>query len=247
MQSLRNVARALAWLAGPARRRGGPRLAPLMAMAAVSFAAVLAGSAMVPVLMAGTAVRPPTALAPFLADRGSGAASAPLGAPGAPSDRGFQAASAPAGAPGAPPADVPGGDMSSPDVRVILPSRLGEIFQARERAYAQRDETVLDTIYTADCTCLRSGRAAIARLLADHVVWRGRSVSLRVERLSRVDDSLWIALVVLRRGVFRIEREDGALISAVRAVRQRYRFALVRVGGGAWLLGHASLIEELPA
>ena len=67
--------------------------------------------------------------------------------------------------------------MSSPDVRVILPSRLGEIFQARERAYAQRDETVLDTIYTADCTCLRSGRAATARVRADSQAPRVRAAA----------------------------------------------------------------------
>jgi hypothetical protein len=108
-----------------------------------------------------------------------------------------------------------------------------------------RDATLLDSIYTADCACLRSGRAAIARLLADHAVWRGRCVSVRVERLSRVDDSVWIALAVLRRGAFRIERDDGGLISAEPAVRQRYRFALVRAGTGRWLLGHASLVEEL--
>jgi len=69
---------------------------------------------------------------------------------------------------------------------------------------------------------------------------------VRVERLSRVDDSLWIALAVLRRSAFRIEGEDGMLRSAEPAASQRYRFALVRTGTGAWLLGHASLVEELP-
>jgi hypothetical protein len=105
---------------------------------------------------------------------------------------------------------------------------------------------VLDAIYTSDCACLRAGRAAIARLLADHALWRGRSVSVKVERLSRVNESLWIALAVLRRSAFRIERDDGTLLSAEPAVRQRYRFALVRTGTGPWLLGHASLAEELP-
>src|SRR6266536_231202 len=127
-----------------------------------------------------------------------------------------------------------------------LARRLGEILRLREWAYARRDASVLDTIYTADCACLRSGQAAIARLLADHAVWRGRSVLVRVERLSRVDDSLWIALAVLRRSAFRIEGEDGMLRSAEPAASQRYRFALVRTGTGAWLLGHASLVEELP-
>jgi len=131
-------------------------------------------------------------------------------------------------------------------VREDLAARLGDILRLRERAYARRDATVLDTIYTSDCACLRGGRAAIARLLADYAVWCGRSVSVRVERLFCVNSSLWIALAVLRRNAFRIEREDGTLLRAVPAARQRYRFALVRTGVGAWLLGHASLIEELP-
>jgi hypothetical protein len=151
-------------------------------------------------------------------------------------------------APGAPrSAGLGGGAASAPDVQAILAARLGEILRAREQAFARRDPRVLDTIYTADCACLRGGRAAIARLLADHAVWRGRSVSVRVERLSRRNDSLWIALAVLRRDAFRIEREDGALIRAEPTARQRYRFALVRSRGGVWLLGHASLVEELPA
>lgn len=128
-----------------------------------------------------------------------------------------------------------------------LPARIREILQVREEAFAWRDAGLLATVYTRDCACLRSGREAIARLRADHAVWRGRSVSVRVERLTHVNDSLWIALALLRRSAFRIETEDGGLISAQPAVRQRYRFALARTASGTWLLGHASLVEELPA
>jgi hypothetical protein len=141
-------------------------------------------------------------------------------------------------------APAPGGEPAT-----VAPATLGErlhdIMRAREQAYARRDATVLDAVYALDCACLRTGRAAIARLRADHAVWRGRSFSITVERLSRVNGSLWIALAVLRWSSFRIESEDGALVRAVPATRQRYRFALVRPGGD-WLLGHASLLEELP-
>jgi hypothetical protein len=144
-----------------------------------------------------------------------------------------------------------GGGRDGPEAtaavaRAELPARIQEILQVREEAFARRDAGLLAGVYTADCACLRSGREAIAQLRADHALWRGRSVSVRVERLSRVNDSLWIALALLRRSAFRIETEDGDLISAEPAVRQRYRLAVARTPAGTWLLGHASLVEELP-
>ncbi len=221
MQSFKPLARVRAWPATPTVRRVGPRAAGLMAMVAVSFAAVLAASTLVPALTGGGA-----------------------GRAGARDRLGPAGRAAAAGRPGT--GAGPDGAASPADAHGNLASRLDEILRLRERAYARRDATLLDAIYTADCACLRSGRAAIARLLADHAVWRGRSVSVRVEGLSRVSDSLWIAVAVLRRGAFRIEREDGTLLSAEPAARQRYRFALVRTGTRTWLLGHASLVEELP-
>jgi hypothetical protein len=220
-----------------------PGAVGLVAVVVAVIAAGLAGATLRPAVTTGSPA-PPVA-----APRGPVASTRlavtpttrPVGPPGAGFGGGAGVASGPGGLAGA------GGRAgSAAGVRADLATRLGEILRLRERAYARRDATVLDTIYTWDCACLRSGRAAIARLLADHAVWRGRSVSVRVERLSRVNSSLWIALAVLRRNAFRIEREDGALLRAVPAARQRYRFALVRAGAGTWLLGHASLIEELP-
>lgn len=198
--------------------RARPRAVGLVALVTVVVAAGLAGATLRPAVTAGTPARP------VAASR----------RPEAPTRLALTPTTRPVGPPAA-------------GVRADLATRLGDILRLREQAYARRDATVLDTIYTWDCACLRSGRAAIARLLADHAVWRGRSVSVRVERLSRVNGSLWIALAVLRRSTFRIQREDGAPLRAVPAARQRYRFTLVRAGAGAWLLGHASLIEELPA
>jgi hypothetical protein len=213
----------------PGRVRRGLLPARLMAIVAIAFTAVLAGSTFLPRLTAGTPGR--AASAP----RGPGARTTLAVAPR--TARGGTAAAGTAAASGSESGDRAG-------LRADLATRLGDILRLRERAYARRDGTILDSISTWDCACLRSGRAAIARLLADHAVWRGRSVSVRVERLSRVNDSLWIAVAVLRRSAFRIEREDGTLLRAVPAARQRYRFALVWADR-AWLLGHASLIGEL--
>jgi hypothetical protein len=178
-------------------------------------------------------------------------------AAGSPGSLGVGAGSTAAGASGSGPpgtdpragdgaAPSPGDAATAVDPRA-LGDRLRDILLARERAYAQRDAAMLDGVYALDCACLRTARAAIARLRADHAVWRGRSFSLQVERLSPVNDALWIAVAVLRWDSFRIEREDGELVRAVPAARERYRFALVRPAGGRdWLLGHASLVEELP-
>ena len=213
MQSLKSLLRIWTWPALGAGRPGRPPLAWLMTMVVVSFAGVLAGSALVPAFSGGAV--------------------------------GWSTPSGPGGGPVRAAADA-GGARAGPGARAELAARVDEILRLRERAYAWRDATVLHTIYTGDCACLRSGRAAIARLLADRAVWRGRSVSVRVERLSRVNQSLWTAQVLLRRSAFRIGREDGTLLSAEPAASQRYRFALVRSAPGPWLLGHASLVEELP-
>lgn len=215
--------------------RARPGAVGLVAVVVAVVAAGLAGATLRPAVTAGTPARPVAASRrPAASTRlALTPTTRPFGPPGTGLGGGAGVASGPSGLAGA-------GD------RADLATRLGDILRLREQAYARRDAAMLDTIYTWDCACLRSGRVAIARLLADHAVWRGRSVSVRVERLSRVNSSLWIALAVLRRNAFRIEREDGALLRAVPAARQRYRFALVRAGAGAWLLGHASLIEELP-
>lgn len=132
--------------------------------------------------------------------------------------------------------------------RAELVARLRDIVQVREQAFARRDATLLETVYTRDCPCLRAGRAAIAGLVADRAVWRERSVSVEVEGLSRVNAGLWIVIAVFSSRAFRIEREDGTLLRAAPAERQRYRFALARPGGrGDWMLGRASLLEDLGA
>jgi hypothetical protein len=220
MPPFKSLQRAPRFLAG----RGGLGVGGLLLSVVLSFGVVLAGATVLSVLQGG----PLTRAGP--AER--------QGARTPERRAGFQ-----------PPAGGAEGDAAgsrAARARVELPGRLGEILRVREAAFARRDAGLLATIYTADCACLRSGRQAIARLRADHAVWHGRSISVRIEELSRVDDALWIALAVLRRSAFRIEGEDGTLISAEPPARQRYRFALARSPAGTWLLGHASLVEELP-
>ncbi|HZD74059.1 MAG TPA: hypothetical protein VE776_09285 [Actinomycetota bacterium] len=152
------------------------------------------------------------------------------------------------------PAPVPPAEPGSPrpaassptgsSTRSDVAARLREILRIREAAFGRRDMRLLETVYAADCPCLLSGRAAIARLLADRAVWRGRAVAVEVSSLQRVTERMWIAVALFSSGPFRIEREDGALVRAVPAERQRYRLVLVRPAPtGQWLLGDASLLQ----
>ena len=242
MQSFERAIRAVIAVVRVTTRGAGVRLGgrALLSLVVVC-AALLVWLALLPALM-GAPVRP-ILVDPALVSPGSRASPA-SGAVGSDARR-----AEPPGAersPGDGVAPSSGGEPTAVDAGQ-LGERLRDILRAREQAYARRDAAVLDAVYAVDCACLRTGRAAIARLRADHAVWRGRSFSLTVERLSRVNDSLWIALAVLRWDSFRIEREDGGLVRAVPAARERYRFALVRQDErGDWLLGHASLVDELP-
>jgi hypothetical protein len=239
--------------------RGGLGVGGLLLSVVLSFGVVLAGATVLSVVQGGPLPRAGPAEGQGPAERqGAAERHGPAGRQGPAGHQGLRTPEARTGpGPGGnglagsrPPAGggAEGDTAASPAARARaeLPGRLDEILRVREAAFARRDAGLLATVYTADCACLRSGRQAIARLRADHAVWRGRSISVRVEELSRVDDALWIALAVLRRSAFRIEGEDGGLISAEPAARQRYRFALARSPAGTWLLGHASLIEELP-
>jgi hypothetical protein len=254
MRSLERAVRAVIRVTtrGAGMRFGGGTLLPLAILCAalvgwVALLAALMGPPVRPVVGDPARGSANSAASPGRAWGGTGAS--------APGGSGADARGPDPSATDPPGSNLRAGDAAEPPVggqttavdKRALSERLLEILRARERAYAVRDAAVLDTVYAVDCPCLRTGRAAIARLRADDAVWRGRSFSLGVERLSRVTDSLWIAIAVVRRDSFRIEGEDGGLVRAVPAARERYRFVLVRPPGRAdWLLGHASLVEELP-
>jgi hypothetical protein len=129
-----------------------------------------------------------------------------------------------------------------PEAEVV--ARLRHILRVRERAFAARDASPLDQVYASDCPCLRAGRDAIAALRREHVVWKGRSTSLRVQSTQAVNDRLWEVVALFSSKPFRIETEQGSLIREQPAERIRYRFLLVRVAPGEpWLLGNVSIIE----
>jgi hypothetical protein len=106
--------------------------------------------------------------------------------------------------------------------------RLREILRVRDRAYRERDIKLLNGVYTTDCPCLRGDRDAIRQLLQDDAVWVGASTSVRVQKLEKVNDRLWIVVADFIGSPFRIETESGGLIRAVEGKTELFRFALTR-------------------
>jgi hypothetical protein len=122
--------------------------------------------------------------------------------------------------------------------------RLREILRVRDRAYRDRDAGLLEKVYTTDCPCLRGDRAAIRQLVHDNAVWVGSSTSVRVQKLDKVNDRLWVVVASFVGSPFRIETESGSLIRAVEGKSELFRFALARTTKDELLLGFAAAVDE---
>jgi hypothetical protein len=131
------------------------------------------------------------------------------------------------------------------DTQTEVVARLREILRIREEAFANRDSSLFDQIYSNDCPCLRAGRNAIAALVKENVVWKERSVSVLVQSTQSINDRLWEVIALFTSKPFRIETEEGVLIRRVPAERLKYRFLLFRPArGDPWLLGNASVLKD---
>ncbi len=130
------------------------------------------------------------------------------------------------------------------NTKAEVTARLGEILQVREKAFAERDASLFEDVYSSDCSCLEAGRKAIAALKREKVLWRNRSTSIEVQSARKVNDKLWEVVAVFVSNAFRIETEQGQLVREAPAERVRYRFLLVRGSDSdLWRLGSASPIE----
>ena len=59
-------------------------------------------------------------------------------------------------------------------------------------------------------------------------MWVNASTSVRIKKLEKVNDRLWIVLTDFTASPFRIETESGSLIRAVDGRTELFRFALAR-------------------
>jgi hypothetical protein len=123
--------------------------------------------------------------------------------------------------------------------------RLREILRVRDRAYRERDVGLLRDVYTTDCPCLRGDKRAIQQLLQDDAVWVNASTTIRIQKLEKVNDRLWIVVADFIGSPFRIETESGELIRAIEGRSELFRFALTRSAvGSKLLLGFAAAVDE---
>jgi hypothetical protein len=131
------------------------------------------------------------------------------------------------------------------DPRTEVVARLKEILKVRDAAYEQRQAELLKTIYTSDCPCLTGDGNAIKQLLKDKAVRVGASRSIRVKKLERVNERLWIVIAIFDGSPFRIETESGQLIRSVEGKSELFRFVLARnVASSEWLLGYAAPVKD---
>jgi hypothetical protein len=134
--------------------------------------------------------------------------------------------------------------IPKPDSKSEVIDRLREILQIRERAIKERDASLFDEVYTSNCPCLRAGRAAIAALNRENILWTNRSISIEVQSTKRISERLWEVVALFVSDPFRIETEEGRLVREAPAERIRYRFLLVRTSDEEpWRLGGASPLE----
>jgi hypothetical protein len=123
-------------------------------------------------------------------------------------------------------------------------ARLRAILRVRDRAYRERDVSLLRGVYTTDCPCLRGDGRAIKRLIKDNAVWVGASTSVKVQKLERASDRLWIIVATFIGSPFRIETESGNLIRSVEGRSEPFRFALAKAESDELLLGFAGPVDE---
>jgi hypothetical protein len=122
-------------------------------------------------------------------------------------------------------------------------ARLRDILKVRDRAYRSRNIQLLKQVYTADCPCLQGDGTAIKQLLKDDAVWVGASTSVRIKKLERVSDRVWVIVANFDASSFRIETESGILVRAVEGRTELFRFVLAKNSTGSSLrLGYPASV-----
>jgi hypothetical protein len=145
--------------------------------------------------------------------------------------------------PSSPPTTAAATTTIDPQTEVV--ARLKEILKVRDAAYERRRAELLKTIYTNDCPCLAGDGTAIKQLLKDKAIWVGASTSIRVKKLERVNERLWIVIAIFDGSPFRIETESGQLIRSVEGKSELFRFVLARtLASTEWMLGYAAPVKD---
>ena len=114
------------------------------------------------------------------------------------------------------------------DARAELVARLEEILAKREVAYRKRDPDILREIYTVDCPCLKSDSNAIRELRSEGYNWVGGETSIKVRRLERVTERMWILIADFSSEPLRIETESGRIVRNEPRGSDLFQFVLAK-------------------
>jgi hypothetical protein len=134
---------------------------------------------------------------------------------------------------------------STVDARTEVVARLREILRIRDRAFHDRNGDLLSDIYTVDCPCLEGDGNAIKELSSEDYRLIGGATSIRVRRVQRVNERLWLVIADFRSAPLRVETAGGTLVRQEPAGSGLHQFALAKpVGGSEWLLGRATSYRD---
>ena len=127
------------------------------------------------------------------------------------------------------------------NTRTEIVGRLKSILKTRDEAFRNRAAGMLNEIYTVDCPCLEGDRNAIKELTSNNYHVVGGTTSIRVHKVDRVTERLWLVIADFRSAPLRIESESGELIRKEPAGSDLFQFALSKPSGSTdWLLGRAT-------
>jgi hypothetical protein len=131
------------------------------------------------------------------------------------------------------------------DTRTEVTHRLVEILKIRDRAFKERERQLLKDIYTVDCPCLEGDGNAIKELIDNDYHMLGGAISIKVRRVSKASERLWLIVADFRSAPLRIETKDGKRIREEPGGSELFQFALSKpTGFREWLLGRATAYRD---
>lgn len=114
--------------------------------------------------------------------------------------------------------------------------RLEEIFEIQDRAFRERDETRLRSIFAPDCPCLAAGTDRIRRLREDGLRWVGYRSRISSAVATRTDARTWTVSAIVSAAPTRVETDSRALLRLIPPGRLRWTFVLTQPPDGGPLL-----------
>jgi hypothetical protein len=134
----------------------------------------------------------------------------------------------------------PAYSATNPDAVV---ERLEEIFEIQDRAFRDRDERILHSVFAADCRCLAAGQERIRALRGDELRWVGYRSRVSDAHAVRMDVRTWTVTAVVSASRTRVETESHEVLRLIPAGRLRWSFVLTQPpGDGPLLLSDAEVV-----